>query len=202
MIDPKEYLEMGLKFHGHKCPAMPMGLRVGAAAMNKLGIGRTGDGEWLAIVEIGDNHCATCFADGIQAITGCTFGKGNIMKTHIGKFGMTLVNKKSQKAVRVVPKGEVMNQNKQSRFFTEYRGVGIPATKVPPEIVEPMIEQVMNAPDDMLLNIGEIFDYPYQEKPHSFDSFLCEECGEMVVEQYGRVKGDKKVCQACLGWNS
>ena len=30
MVNPKEFLEIGQKFHGHKCPAMPMGLRVGA----------------------------------------------------------------------------------------------------------------------------------------------------------------------------
>ncbi len=28
-------------------------------------------------------------------------------------------------------------------------------------------------------------------------SFICEECGDMVVERYGRPMGDKKVCQAC-----
>ncbi len=27
MIDPNEYFEHGLSLHGHKCPAMPMGLR-------------------------------------------------------------------------------------------------------------------------------------------------------------------------------
>ena len=27
MINPKDWLEFGQKFHGHKCPAMPMGLR-------------------------------------------------------------------------------------------------------------------------------------------------------------------------------
>jgi len=201
MVDPKEYLDFGLKFHGHKCPAMPMGLRVGAAAMNKLGIERTGDSEWLALVEIGENHCATCFADGIQVITGCTFGKGNIKRLNYGKWGLTLVNKKTQKGVRVVPKGEAMAKNKTSAFFSEYRSQGVPPTSVPAEVVDPLIEQVMNAPEEMLLNVGEVFDYPYQEKKHSFDSFICEECGEMVVEQYGRVKGNKKVCQVCLGWD-
>lgn len=201
MVDPKEYLELGLKFHGHKCPAMPMGLRVGAAAMNKLGIERTGDGEWLALVEIGENHCATCFADGVQVITGCTLGKGNIKKLGYGKWGLILINKKTQKAVRVVPKGEAMARNKESAFMLEYRSKGIPATKVPAEVSEPLVKNVMNAPDEMLLNISEVFDYPYQEKPHSFESFICEECGEMVVEPYGRVKNGKKVCQACLGWD-
>ena len=63
MIDPKEFLSLGQMFHGHKCPAMPMGLRVGAAAMNKLGVERAPDGQLLAILELGERHCATCFAD-------------------------------------------------------------------------------------------------------------------------------------------
>jgi formylmethanofuran dehydrogenase subunit E len=55
----------------------------------------------------------------------------------------------------------------------------------------------MGAPDEMLMNISEVFDYQLQEAPHSFNSFVCEECGEMTVEEYGRVKGYKKVCQDC-----
>jgi formylmethanofuran dehydrogenase subunit E len=44
MANPQDWLEFGQKFHGHKCPAMPLGLRVGAAAMNKLGVERAKDG--------------------------------------------------------------------------------------------------------------------------------------------------------------
>ncbi len=29
------------------------------------------------------------------------------------------------------------------------------------------------------------------------DGFVCEVCGEMTVMEYGRVKGDKKVCIDC-----
>lgn len=201
MVDPKEYLELGLKFHGHKCPAMPMGLRVGAAAMNKLGIGRTGDSQWMALVEVGDNHCATCFVDGVQVITGCTMGKGNIKKLDLGKWGLILIDKKAGKAVRVTPKAEAMAQNKKSTFFTDYRTKGVPPTQVPAEVADPLVQKVMGAPEDMLLNVSEVFDYDYKEKPHSFDSFVCEECGEMTVEPYGRIKGDKRVCKTCLGWD-
>ncbi len=74
-------------FNGHKCPAMPMGLRVGAAAMNKLGVDRAQDGQIIAFVDLGEDHCATCYADGLQVIMGTTFGKGNIKKTHKGQMG-------------------------------------------------------------------------------------------------------------------
>ena len=103
MINPRDFLDAGLQFHGHKCPAMPMGLRAGAAAMNALGVERAKDGELMALVELGDHHCATCFADGIQMVTGRTFGKGNIKKLHYGKWGLILVDQRSMRSVGVVP---------------------------------------------------------------------------------------------------
>jgi len=197
MINPKEYLEAGQQFHGHKCPAMPLGMRVAAAAMNKLGVERAKDGQLIALIETGENHFATCFADGVQMITGCTFGKGNIQKLNYGKWGLTLIDKKSGKAVRITPKAETIANSKKSKFFTDYRSKGIPASQAPAEVVEPMIERVMNVDEEQILNIGEVFDYEWHDHPHTFESFICEECGEMVVETYGRIKGNKKVCIPC-----
>ena len=197
MTNPKDWLELGQKFHGHKCPAMPNGLRVGAAALNKLGVERTGDSNLHAIIETGEYHCATCFADGIQTITGCTLGKGNIEKNPMGKWGLTLIDKDTNRAVRVVPKAQPMLATKDTPFFNNYRMKGVSPTQVPDEVVEPLIEKVMNLPDEALLNISEVFDYEWKEPSHSFESFICEECGEMTVMQYGRIKGNKKVCISC-----
>lgn len=197
MVNPKEWLEFGQKFHGHKCPAMPMGLRVGAAAMNKLGVERAKDGQIVAFVDLGEDHCATCYADGLQVIMGTTFGKGNIKKTHKGKWAVTLVDKKTKRAVRVTPKAEAMLANMQSSFFKDYREKDIPASNVPDNVVDPLITNIMNAPEEELLNISGVFAYNLVEGPHSFDSFVCEECGEVTVMQYGRIKGDKKVCIDC-----
>lgn len=197
LINPQEWLEFGQIFHGHKCPAMPLGLRAGAAAMNKLGLRRAKDGQIIAIADLGEEHCATCFADGLQVIMGTTFGKGNIKKTHKGKWAVTVIDKKNKKAVRVTPKAEAMLANKKTSFFKDYREKGIPASQVPDDVVNPLIEKVMGAAPEMLLNISEVFDYDLNEKPHSFNSFVCEECGEMTVTEYGRIKGDKKVCQDC-----
>lgn len=197
MVNPKEWLEFGQKFHGHKCPAMPNGLRAGAAAMNALGVERTGNSDLYAFLDLGENHCATCFADGIQVITGCTLGKGNITKTNKGKWAVTLVDKKTNRAVRVTPKAEAMMSSKKTEFFTRYREKGVPPTEVPDEVVEPLVQMVMNAPDGQILSVSEVFEYPWKEPRHSFNSFVCEECGEMTVMEYGRIKGDKKVCMDC-----
>ncbi|MCF6185062.1 MAG: FmdE family protein [Bacteroidales bacterium] len=199
MVNAKDWLEFGQKFHGHKCPAMPNGLRVAEAAMNKLGVERTGDSFLYAILDLGENHCATCFADGVQVITGCTFGKGNITKTHKGKWALTLIDKKTNRAVRVSPKAEAMMQTKKTAFFKDYREKGVPPTQVPDEVVEPLVEKVMNAPAEMIMNISEVFEYKWNEPAHTFESFICEECGENTVSKYGRIKGDKKVCIDCSG---
>lgn len=197
MINPNEWLEFGQKFHGHKCPAMPMGLRAGAAAMNALGVERAKDGQLVAFVDLGDDHCATCYGDGLQVIMGTTFGKGNIKKTHKGKWAVTLVDRATGRAVRVTPKAEAMQNNKKSIFFTDYRMLGKPASVVPDEIVNKLVDGVMNAPDDQLINISKVFQYNLEPKKDSFDGFVCDECGEMTVMEYGRVKGDKKVCIDC-----
>lgn len=197
MIDPKEYLETGFKLHGHKCPAMPLGLRAGAAAMNALGVERSKDKQLIALVELGDAHCSHCFADGIQVITGCTFGKGNIRQLGYGKFGLTLIDVAGSRAIRVVPKAEVQMGTKKTEFFRNYREKGIPASKVPPGVVEPLIEKVMTMPDAQLLNVGPVSEYGAEKTDESFSSFVCDKCGEMVVEKYGRISDGMKVCIPC-----
>ncbi|RMG71158.1 MAG: tRNA CCA-pyrophosphorylase [Nitrospirae bacterium] len=199
MKEFKEYLEVGLKFHGHRCPAMPMGLKAGLYAMQLLGVERAKDGQLQAIVELDENHCATCFADGVQVATGCTYGKGNIKRTGYGKWGLTLIDKKTSRAVRVVPKAEVMQKNKETEFM-KMRKSGVPASQVPEEVVQPLFESVVNAPPEQIFNHSEVFQYEWKDEPHTFDTIVCSSCGEMVVERNARVKGGQVVCIPCSGY--
>lgn len=196
MIDAREFLEMGLTLHGHKCPAMPLGLRAGAVAMNRLGVERSRDKTLLALVELGDAHCSHCFGDGVQMITGCTFGKGNIKQLGYGKFGLTLVDTATGRAVRVVPVADAQVQMKRTPFF-QNRMKGVPASKVPEELVDPLIEQVLSTPEEQVFNVSEVFDYAVEPGAETFHTFICDRCGEMVVEPYGRVVGKHKVCIPC-----
>jgi len=197
MIDPRRFLKAGLELHGHKCPAMPLGLRAGAAAMNALGVERSRDKTLLALVELGDDHCSHCYGDGVQMITGCTFGKGNIKQLGYGKFGLTLVDKTTGRAVRVVPRAEAQQQTKQTSFFQDYRMKGVPPSQVPDEVIDPLIEHVLAVPEEELFTVSEMFDYEVVPTLETFDSFVCDRCGEMVAEPYGRVVGDQRVCIPC-----
>ena len=96
-------------------------------------------------------------------------------------------DKATGKAVRVTPTAEAMLANKQTDFFKEYREKGIPASKVPAEVVDPLINKVMAAPEQMLVKISDVFDYKLEPHKDSFNGFVCEECGEMteMKEYYG-----------------
>jgi formylmethanofuran dehydrogenase subunit E len=63
-----------IQFHGHECPGLAMGYRMATAAMKKLDSIRAEDEEIVAIVE---NDA--CGVDALQCVTGCTFGKGNLI---------------------------------------------------------------------------------------------------------------------------
>ena len=138
-----EFYKAGLLLHGHKCPAMPMGLRAGMAALQALGVERAKDGQLVALIEIDSDHCATCYADGIMMATGCTFGKGNIKKLGYGKFAVILVDRKSKRSVRVVTRNEVIKRNQESEFI-QYRKNGVPASQIAPELIDPAVEFILH----------------------------------------------------------
>ena len=88
-VETKNVLIDAFKFHGHICWASAIGTRAGLVALRELGVERTGtSGDLHCVIEVGDNHGAQCFADGVQYSTGCTLGKGNIEKSGWGKKAM------------------------------------------------------------------------------------------------------------------
>jgi formylmethanofuran dehydrogenase subunit E len=178
-----------------------MGLRAGMAALEKLGVERAKDGQLVALIEIGQDHCATCYADGIQMATGCTFGKGNIQKLGYGKFALTLIDRKSGRSVRVVTRPETIQKNKESEFI-DFRMNGVPASQIDPKLVEPLVDFILDSENDTLFQIGEVTETKLPTpRPHDFNAVICESCGEVVVESYARIKDGKVVCAPCADKN-
>lgn len=192
-----ELYKAGLLLHGHKCPAMPMGLRAGLAALEALGVARASDGQLTALVEIDSEHCATCYADGVMMATGCTFGKGNIRKLGYGKFVLTLIDNKSGRSVRVATRNEVIKRNQESEFI-QFRKKGVPASKIDAALIDPAVDFILAEPTEKLFKIGPVQEVKVTPgRAHDFNTFICSECGEVAVERYARVKNGKIVCMPC-----
>jgi len=143
------------EFHGHKCPAMPIGSGAGLAAMKQLGVGRASNKELFMVCKNGPAHATACFLDGVMAATGCTYGKGNAVKQNYGKNAITLVDVKRKKAVRVVMNPAFQKKGLASEFV-KLRSQGIEPKDIQPEIVSPMIENILKANDEDLFLIGEV----------------------------------------------
>lgn len=192
-----EFYKAGLLLHGHKCPAMPMGLRAGMAALQALGVERAKDGQLVALIEIDSDHCATCYADGIMMATGCTFGKGNIKKLGYGKFAVTLIDRKSKRSVRVVTRNEVIKRNQESEFI-QYRKNGVPASQIASELIDPAVEFILQESDENLFKIEPVKETNLPAgRPHDFNTQMCTVCGEITVERYVRIKNGQLMCLPC-----
>ncbi len=84
------------RFHGHVCPGSAIGYKAADAGLNELKSSMSEDEEIFAVVE--NDSCAV---DAVQVLTGCTFGKGNLVFKDHGKQVYTFINKNSNDAVRV-----------------------------------------------------------------------------------------------------
>ncbi|MEJ2185734.1 MAG: TraR/DksA C4-type zinc finger protein [Gemmatimonadota bacterium] len=121
----------------------------------------------------------------------------NIRQLGYGKFALTLVDATTSRAVRVVTKADMQVRMRQQPFCMRYRLRGIPFAEIPEEVVDPLIEEVLSAPEATLFDVRDVFDYDAAPGAEDFGSFVCSRCNELVVEKYGRVIGDARLCIPC-----
>jgi formylmethanofuran dehydrogenase subunit E len=199
MTQDRDILLDALKFHGHKCWASTAGVRIGLAAMEDIGVERSGAKSLHAIVEYGDHHGAMCFGDGIQYTTGCTFGKGNVSKEPKGKLAVTLIDKASNRAVRVAYKPTLQKQIKESAFMQK-RSAGVSPTEIPEAEQWELVNLIWEAPAEQIMTAGPVRDYTFAEPAEIIRFAVCEGCGELVAEPYLRMVEGKPRCMDCAGY--
>lgn len=85
-------------FHGHACPGLAIGCRMVMEAARFLDLDqRAVDEEILCVAE-----SDACCVDAVQALLGCTLGKGNLLLKLRGKAAMSFYHRKTGRACRVV----------------------------------------------------------------------------------------------------
>ncbi|MGD8797156.1 MAG: FmdE family protein [Desulfobacterales bacterium] len=161
-----------IQFHGHECPGLAMGYRVATAAMERLESIRAEDEELVAIVE---NDA--CGVDAVQCVTGCTFGKGNLLFRDYGKQVYTIYCRSSRSGVRVH-----FHRNQIPEGFHEDRRA--------------LTDWILSAPKDSILSISQT-SIPEPEPAKILESVPCAFCGESVMESRIRQWHDKPACIPC-----
>lgn len=182
-------VEESAKFHGHICPGLLIGVRMGVAAMNFLGVDRASDEELYAVVE--NDSCAI---DGLQVVTGVTFGKGNLSFRDYGKMAATFYLRSRKTAIRLVFKPEsfekVGNRDDLSEAMREEN----------PEIKMAKFARIANLFGDLLDDAVFEISIVDMDEPNMAEirkSIKCEKCGEMTMETKTVVKNGKRLCIPC-----
>lgn len=161
-----------VRFHGHECPGLAIGYRMAKAAIEALNSLRSEDEELVAIVE---NDA--CGVDALQCLTGCTFGKGNLIFRDYGKQVYTVYSRASRAGVRVHFHGHNITEEMR-RDRTALK------------------DMILTAPAGDILTVTTVT-VPEPEPARIRNSVSCAICGEAVMETRTREIDGRTVCIPC-----
>jgi formylmethanofuran dehydrogenase subunit E len=183
-------------FHGHSCPGLALGYRVALAALREMDIADTSEDEELVAVVENDS----CAVDAIQAVTGCTFGKGNLLYRAYGKQVYTFIKRPSGKAIRISVDFVSPEETKTEKEMWNRYSRGDRSRVVLRAVHNGKAKKtraVLDAPETKFMKITEVrVGLPPTAK--IFRSIKCSMCGEKVAEPKARVKDGKPVCIPCV----
>jgi len=187
-------IEQAVAFHGHSCPGLAYGLRVAEYALREFG--RAGDEEIVAVTETD-----MCAVDAIQALVGCSFGKGNLLYRDVGKIAFSFFRRSDGKSRRVVRKPEKASPIAEENRTLMRKRAECGLTDAEAERLAALRKlrekEILEADFDDLFDVKEVpFDVPRHAR--IVDTLLCERCGEPVMETRTRRANGAVLCIPCF----
>ena len=191
----EEMIQKTVAFHGHMCPGLAIGIRAAEVALRDIGP-HAHDEEVVAVVETD-----MCGVDAIQSLTGCTFGKGNLIHLDYGKNAFTFYRRSDGKGIRLATRLEAFAEpDPEWEALRERLG---DADLTPEErkrfweLHAARSRQILDIPLDELFELKE----PEGKIPRHarvMDSVACEVCSEQVMETRTRRFEGKTLCIPCF----
>jgi formylmethanofuran dehydrogenase subunit E len=181
-----------IQFHGHLCPGLALGYRVSKAALRELGANRPQDEELVAVVE--NDSCAS---DAIQYITGCTFGKGNLIFHNYGKHVYTFYNRSTGKGIRISEDYRGFDDDLRYDDLKKRRDAGENVSQDLESYKMEKAAAILKAEEKDVLTVRPAVE-PLPSGARIHGSVRCTKCGERFMETRGRVKNGKIVCIPCF----
>ena len=161
--------EACVRFHGHGCGGLAVGFRAVLYALELLGGTQRSEDEELVCIAETD----ACGVDAIQALTGCTIGKGNLIFQMQGKNAFSFYRRSDGTSFRLVLRA-TPEKDKEERLAWLMDG-----------------------------DYHEMFDVksasaPLPETARIFKSCTCSVCGERFAENFAHLQDGEIVCSACF----
>jgi formylmethanofuran dehydrogenase subunit E len=190
----EELIHQTIKFHGHSCPGLALGIRAAELALVELG--RASDEEIVAVVETD-----MCGVDAVQFLTGCTFGKGNLIHLDYGKNAFTFYRRSDGKGFRIVTRADAFRDQDDELIALRKKML---KEKLTPEEQEKM-EQGKRVRTGRIMdaNLEDLFEVkpeegPIPKKARVLQSLMCEVCGEPTMESRTRRFLGQTLCIPCF----
>ena len=187
-----EDLRDTIQFHGHLCPGLALGYRVAKAALRELKADRPHDEELVAIVE--NDSCA---ADAVQFVTGCTFGKGNLVFRDYGKHVYTVFNRRTSQGVRISEDYRGFEGDQRFAEMKKRQEAGEDVSRERQAYLMEKAAAILKADEEDLFTVQPLSSIPPEEAKIR-RSLRCAKCGEKFMETRGRVKDGAIVCIPCF----
>jgi len=181
-------------FHGHWCPGLAIGIRAAEWALKEMG--KSPDEEIVAVVETD-----MCGVDAIQYLTGCTFGKGNLIHKDYGKNAFTFYRRRDEKAMRLVLRPTIYGDTgplmRKLRHKMQAKGLSEQEEKTWKETRAAISKRIMES------DMTQVFDFKTPEgevpkKARILASLTCASCGEPVMETRTRRFNEQVLCIPCF----
>jgi len=188
------------QIHGHFCPGLAMGVMMATKAMQMIRGNSDGLEDLLAIVETNN-----CISDGIQFVTGCTFGNNALIFKDYGKVAFTLT-KRDGKGIRISSRADAKTYMKQAHplFSESYQKVVGEQNHNDEEIATFKKRGIEKAFVTLTLDFDKLFkveevDVIIPNYAPSHESVICEQCGEPVMATRIIETREKQLCIPCAG---
>lgn len=185
--------------HGHHCVGSAIGVIAAHHAMKAMDIVQnTGMEHIIAVVKTN-----SCFSDGVQVVTGCSFGNNSLVYRDIGKTAFSLV-KRSGEGVRVCVRpdlGELLEDKnpEAQRLYLQT----VNQRKATPEEEDRMMElnrrhcfEVLNVPAERIFRVEHV-NVEIPSYSRILARQVCAKCGEKVMETKAAKRGDVYYCFSC-----
>ena len=182
--DLQALLRISSARHKHLCPRQVLGARIGLAGAAALGMALPRTDKRLLVILETDG----CFADGVEVATGCTVGHRTLRIEDYGKIAATLIDVKTEQAVRVSPQLDVRERvyayvpDEPRHYFAQLYGY-----------------QLM--PDAELLTIQAVTLRTPVKAIVSRPGIRvnCTQCGEEIINEREVLIDGQPTCRACSG---
>ena len=193
MIDDQT-LERVVDFHGHLCPGLALGISAARIALREIGP-HAKDEEVVAVVETD-----MCGVDAIQVLTGCTFGKGNLIHRDWGKNAYTFYRRSDGRAVRIAGRPDAWPRDPEHQeLFAKVRA----NTATPDErsrfqeLHQSESRKVLGIDPDVLFEVHEVVGDPPQ-RARVLASVVCARCDEATMETRIHRLDGRDLCPPCF----